>query len=143
MQGRRRRAVAAAGMTMALGLAVGACSSDDGGEEATADESTTESLESSSTTAAPVNQGATIELSEFEFDPGETRIAAGETVTWVNKGSSRHTVTAETAADGSQLFASDPVASEQTFVQTFATPGEYPYFCSIHPDRMEGTIIVE
>ena len=139
-----RRTVAATGLTIGLVLVAGACSSDDGDDEGTADESTTEvAEETTTTTAETVNTGTEIEISEFSFAPGNATIAAGETVTWTNIGSARHTVTAEPAADGTQLFASDPVLTEQSFVQSFSTPGTYAYFCSIHPDRMSGTVVVE
>jgi plastocyanin len=32
--------------------------------------------------------------------------------------------------------------SDESFSFTFSTPGEYAYFCSLHP-HMTGTIVVE
>lgn len=114
----------------------GACSSDSK-ETATADTSTT-------TTEVSVvsNQGPTVEADEFAFTPSAETVALGETVTWKNIGNSTHTVTAEKLPDGSQPFASDPIAPETTFIQTFTIAGSYAYFCSIHPDRMSGTLTV-
>ena len=36
----------------------------------------------------------------------------------------------------------EPIGPGQTYVQTFDKPGTYSYICSIHPDRMHGTVVV-
>lgn len=144
MRRMRRTTAAAAGTALALALVAGACSSDDDGTDVTAEEeSTTESAAEVTTTSVAVNAGATVEVSEFRFEPDPVSIAAGETVTWSNVGSSRHTVTAASDAAVDPLFKSPPVQPDDTFVQVFNEPGTYNYFCSIHPDRMSGQIVVE
>jgi len=93
------------------------------------------------TVAAPVNQGAEVTIREFEFTPGDVTVKANQTVTWKNEGSAKHTVTADKGQDVS--FKSPTLANgDQPFVQTFANVGEYKYFCSVHPDKMKGTIKV-
>ncbi len=114
-----------AGSFVVAAVAIGglACSKSD-----TA--ATTPSSSSTSTTAAPVNQGAAITAKK------------GETITWTNDGASTHQVQAEPDASGQKLFASKPLAPGDTFVTTIAEPGTYNYICVIHPERMQGQIVV-
>ena len=63
------------------------------------------------------------------------QIACG--VTWTNADDTPHNVREK---DGK--FKSAALDTDDTFSQTFSAPGEYEYFCSIHP-RMVGTIVVQ
>ena len=40
------------------------------------------------------------------------------------------------------LFKSKVMDTDESYSFTFSTPGEYTYFCSLHP-HMTGTIVVE
>ena len=73
----------------------------------------------------------------FAFDPSEVRIRAGERVTWVNCDTDAHTSTADAGA-----WASPLLASGNAFTQTFATAGEFSYFCEPHP-FMIARVVVE
>lgn len=70
------------------------------------------------------------------FSPNPVEVKVGETVTWVNDDSGRHTVTSE---DG--VFDSGMMGKGQAFSFTFDKAGEYLYHCSPHPG-MEGTVVV-
>lgn len=70
------------------------------------------------------------------FSPNPVEVKVGETVTWINDDSSRHTVTSK---DG--VFDSEMMGKGQSFSFTFDKAGEYPYFCSPHPG-MVGTVVV-
>jgi manganese oxidase len=70
------------------------------------------------------------------FSPNPLEVNVGETVTWVNDDSGRHTVTSK---DG--VFDSGIMGKGQSFSYTFDKPGEYPYHCSPHPN-MVGTVVV-
>jgi plastocyanin len=72
----------------------------------------------------------------FAFDPSEVRIRAGERVTWVNCDTDAHTSTADAGA-----WASPLLASGDAFTQTFATAGEFSYFCEPHPFMMARVIV--
>jgi plastocyanin len=133
---RGHRVAAIAVLALSAPLVFGACSSDNTSDTEAADTSTTTSV------AVVINTGPTVEADEFSFTPSAETVGLGETVTWKNIGNSQHTVTAEKLPDGSQPFASAPIAPESTFIQTFTEPGSYAYFCSIHPDRMSGTLTV-
>ena len=144
-----RRAALVALVAMAP-LALGACSSDDDADSSAGDESTTTTTaaasdETTSTTSggSPVNAAVTVDTNEFSFTPAAVTVAVGEAVTWKNTGSARHTVTPDVEAGTPEPWVSQRIAPEETFVVTLSAPGTYAYFCSIHPDRMLGTVTVE
>jgi plastocyanin len=80
---------------------------------------------------------AAVRIDNFNFTPPSLVVAPGTTVTWTNADDSPHTVREK---DGK--FKSAALDTDDTFSQTFAAPGEYEYFCSIHP-RMVGKIVVK
>ena len=87
------------------------------------------------TTQAAANPAA-VRIDNFNFTPPTLVVAPGVTVTWTNADDSPHTVRER---DGK--FKSAALDTDDTFSQTFTTPGEYEYFCSIHP-RMVGKVVV-
>jgi plastocyanin len=70
------------------------------------------------------------------FSPNPVEVKVGETVTWVNDDSGRHTVTSK---DG--VFDSGFMGKGQSFSFTFDKAGEHPYHCEPHPS-MIGTVVV-
>lgn len=70
------------------------------------------------------------------YQPAELSVQAGQTVTWTNHGLTPHTVT----ASGGE-FDSGRLNAGESFKVTFATPGTFPYACTIHPS-MHGTVSV-
>jgi plastocyanin len=83
------------------------------------------------------NGVASVTIDNFVFEPARLTIKAGTTVTWINRDDIPHTVAAKDRA-----FKSKAMDTDESFSFTFSTPGEYPYFCSLHP-HMTGTIVVE
>jgi len=66
----------------------------------------------------------------------------GETIIWFNQDSAAHTVTSGNAADGPDgVFDSSLFMAGTTFSHTFEAPGEFPYFCMVHP-WMDGVVTV-
>jgi plastocyanin len=86
---------------------------------------------------APAATPARIDIGEFRYAPALLTVAPGTTVTWTNHDEETHTVTASGGA-----FASAGLESGESFAQTFASPGTYTYFCSLHP-YMRATVVVE
>ena len=78
-----------------------------------------------------------VKIDNFVFNPKQVTVKAGDTVTWVNHDDIPHTVTSKTMA-----FRSKALDSDDKFSFTFAAPGSFDYFCSLHP-MMTGTIVVE
>lgn len=70
------------------------------------------------------------------YSPNPIEAKVGETVTWVNDNSAIHSAT---STNGS--FDSDILQRGQTFSYTFDKEGEYPYFCTLHPN-MVGKLVV-
>ncbi len=77
-----------------------------------------------------------VEIRNMKFEPATLTIASGTTVTWVNEDNSPHTVT-----DRGKVFRSAALDTKDKFSYTFAAPGEFTYFCTIHP-MMVGKIVV-
>lgn len=84
--------------------------------------------------AAP---GAAVSIANFTFRAQLVAVKAGTTVTWTNGDDIPHTVVSK---DG--LFKSKVLDTGDKFSFTFAKPGSFGYFCSLHPHMM-GTIVVK
>ncbi|HEY3798996.1 MAG TPA: cupredoxin family copper-binding protein [Caulobacteraceae bacterium] len=78
-----------------------------------------------------------VTIDNFSFGPSPITVQAGATVTWTNDDDIPHTVR---AVDGS--FHSKAMDSGDAYSFTFAKPGVYNYFCSLHP-KMVGQVIVK
>ena len=74
----------------------------------------------------------TINIKDFMFTPRNLVIPVGAKVTWTNKDEEPHKV-----AEINNAFTSQPLDTDEGFTYEFKTPGEYEYFCTVHP-RMTG-----
>ena len=83
------------------------------------------------------NRVVPVTIDNFVFEPARLTVKAGATVTWTNRDDIPHTV-----ASKDRLFKSKALDTDDTYSFTFTTPGEYSYFCSLHP-HMTATIVVE
>jgi plastocyanin len=86
--------------------------------------------------AAGVGHGV-VTIDNFTFSPQAIVVTAGSTVTWTNQDDIPHTVR---AVDGS--FHSKAMDTDDSYSFTFAKPGVYRYFCSLHP-KMVGQVTVK
>lgn len=86
--------------------------------------------------ATPPPGSASIDMADFEFQPGTLSITAGTSVLFRNIGAALHTAT---AADGS--WDTEFLEAGGSVSLVFETPGTYPYTCVIHP-AMVGTLEV-
>jgi plastocyanin len=78
-----------------------------------------------------------VKIDNFVFNPAIVTVKAGTQVTWINKDDIPHTVD---STDGK--FKSSALDTDDKFQFSFNTPGEYPFFCRMHP-KMTGKIIVQ
>lgn len=90
-----------------------------------------------SNTPPPVSSGVGVKIDNFSFGPTTLKVTVGTTVTWTNRDDTPHTVVSK---DG--VFKSKVLDTGETFSYTFAKPGTFPYFCSIHP-KMTGEVVVQ
>ncbi len=84
-------------------------------------------------TAAATN----VTIDNFVFSPMSLEVQRGATVTWVNKDDIPHVVASTTGK-----FKSRAIDTDGSFSFTFAEPGVYEYYCSVHP-KMTGKIVVK
>jgi plastocyanin len=80
---------------------------------------------------------ALVKIGNFTFGPQDLTVAPGTTVTWVNDDDIPHTVAAS-----DKSYRSKVLDTGDRFSMTFAKPGTYEYFCSIHP-HMTGKVVVK
>ena len=64
---------------------------------------------------------------QYKYSPANVTVQAGSKVVWSNNSDAPHTVTADDSA-----FDSGSFNENGTFEQTFSTPGEFGYHCTIH-----------
>jgi plastocyanin len=79
---------------------------------------------------------ANVDIGNFAFTPAVVTVKPGATVTFVNHDDLPHLVV---AVDGA--YRSKALDTNDKFSFTFAKPGEYAYFCGLHP-HMKGKIVV-
>ncbi len=117
----RRRNVCAAGLAMVV-TAIGLFA-----------------VSESVTVNAQQNAGrrAEVKIDNFSFGPGTLTVPVGTTVTWTNRDDIPHTVV---STEGT--FKSRVLDTDDKFSFTFNKPGEYTYFCSVHP-KMTGKVVAQ
>jgi plastocyanin len=75
-------------------------------------------------------------IDNFTFEPAQLTIKVGTTVTWKNRDDIPHAVVS------AGKFRSKTLDTDDSYSFTFTSPGDYAYFCSLHP-HMTGMIKVE
>ncbi|MHC2335861.1 cupredoxin domain-containing protein [Bradyrhizobium sp. USDA 4454] len=85
--------------------------------------------------AAARAEDTAVHIDNFSFAPNPLDVKVGTTVTWTNRDDIPHTVVC------AGKFRSKTMDTDGTFSFTFTEPGEYKYFCSLHP-HMTGSVKV-
>jgi plastocyanin len=86
--------------------------------------------------AKATEAGTEVHIDNFTFEPAQLTVKVGTTVTWTNRDDIPHTVVS------AGKFRSKTMDTDGNFSFTFTAPGDYKYFCSLHP-HMTGMIRVE
>jgi plastocyanin len=82
-------------------------------------------------------------LRDKAYQPNPINVKAGGTVTWTNQDTVVHTVTSGSGLDDPNLGRDfDSGLLGKGFSHIFFKPGEFPYFCQIHP-TMVGKVVVK
>jgi plastocyanin len=82
-----------------------------------------------------------ITLKNITFHPAKLRVAVGQAVTWKWEDAAldtQHNVT----STGAARFKSSPTKMTGTYTVRFTHIGTYHFECTIHPQSMQGEIIV-
>lgn len=82
-----------------------------------------------------------ITVGDAFFETTVLKVSAGTTLTWHNQGSATHTVNSDPDSPVGGLD-SGRLAAGETYAFTFDEPGQYNYFCEMHPASMRGSINV-
>jgi plastocyanin len=133
------RRVLFAAVIGAVALIATSCSSGGDSSGAPAQPAQTEPAPSASATTAQDAGAAAATaptIEGFAFHPDRIQVTAGQKVTWTNKDTTAHTVT---ASDGS--FDSGSLAPGKSFSFTFDKAGTVSYHCSFH-QSMVATVAV-
>jgi plastocyanin len=83
------------------------------------------------------------ESEDAHFKPKTLTIGKGDTVKWVNKDSTLHTVTSGEPSSNTvgTLFDSPYMAAGKSWEHTFKKTGKFDYYCTLHPS-ITGKIVV-
>lgn len=93
-------------------------------------------LEAAAGTDTGGDTGDQVRIDNFSFAPRLITVRPGAEVTWVNHDDIPHNVIST-----GKSFASPVLDTDEKFSHKFPKPGEFPYYCSIHP-HMTGTVVV-
>jgi plastocyanin len=78
--------------------------------------------------AAPPDTTVDVNIAKFAFGPKEITIAPGTKIVWTNRDGTPHTVTSN-----DKSFASKGLDTDDKFEHTFASEGNFTYYCTLHP----------
>lgn len=84
----------------------------------------------------PAPRSHTVEIRGFAYLPATLKVAAGDTVVWINRDVVPHTAT----RDG-QGWDSGSIEAERTWRLVAASGASQPYYCAFHPN-MRGVLAV-
>jgi len=84
----------------------------------------------------PAPGAAAVSIKDFAFVPAVLTVSVGETVTWTNQDDDPHAVVAN-----DKSFRTRALDTGEKDSLVFNQPGEYGYYCSLHP-HMTAKIIV-
>jgi plastocyanin len=88
--------------------------------------------------------GSSAATSGAGFEPHEVTVSPGATIVWDNQDNALHTATSGKSPNADGKFDSGLVGAKQKSkpVTMPTEPGEYPYFCTLHP-FLTGTVVVQ
>ena len=121
-------------------LLIGAACSSDGGSSSGGDDSGSQDAVAEAPFEISAEPVATTEVNlpkSYKFEPVAVEIDAGDEVTWTNQDDFPHNVH---LLDGSDVTEDLPIGESASIA--FDEPGDYYYECSIHPDQMQGKVVV-
>jgi len=100
------------------------------------------------------NQPVDVRIENLQFVPNDITVAPGTTIRWTNLDAFDHDITSGMSITGRKArglkktkfpddrFASGLFGKNKSFSVTLDKPGEYTYYCNIHP-FMTGKVTVQ
>lgn len=88
-------------------------------------------------TAAAPDAASQVMIDNFAYSPVPLTVKVGTTVTWINHDDIPHTVDST-----DKKLKSAALDTDEKFEFQFKEPGEYPFYCRIHP-KMTGKIVAQ
>jgi plastocyanin len=131
-----------AGFTLAVGIALAACSGAATTSNAPAASSGATVAPASAASAVCAKASAKgsieVEIEDFAFKTEPIQAKVGDTITWTNKDGTPHSA----SPDANPECATDTLNKDASGSITYSVAGTYAYHCAIHPTQMKGTIVV-
>lgn len=81
---------------------------------------------------------ASVNITNFAFNPAPLSVKRGTTVMWTNNDTTSHTVTGGVGGPGSTT-----INHGGTYHYTFTTTGIFPYHCGFHPSMTASVVVTE
>ena len=81
---------------------------------------------------------AEVHIDNFVFTPDTLTVAVGTMVKFTNRDDLPHSVV---NAERPPIFKSKTLDTDESFSVTFDKPGQFAYFCGLHP-HMKGVVVV-
>jgi plastocyanin len=75
----------------------------------------------------------TVDITKMAFSPADMTVTPGTKVIWTNHDQIPHTVTSK---DKGGVLSSKGLDTGDSYSYTFTHPGDYAYFCTVHPFMM-------
>lgn len=79
-----------------------------------------------------------VRIENFAFTPAALKVPRGAEVVWTNHDDIPHNVVAR-----DKSFQSEVLDTDQKFTLSFEKPGEYRYYCSLHPKMTAAVTVME
>jgi plastocyanin len=93
---------------------------------------------------APVPEAAAatfqVHMSGYAYGPAQLSVKVGDTVTWTNHDQAAHDAV---VTSGPAQFRSPLLSTGESWSFTFAQPGTYSYYCSVHPDMRAQVVVAQ
>ena len=86
----------------------------------------------------PAAKVVEVEIRGLSYRPASVTVSPGTTVRWVNQDRALHTVTSE--GSGGPL-GSEELGRGDSYEYTFREPGQYDYYCVVHPFMKSGVTV--
>ena len=118
----RRHTIVGGVGALFLAVALAACGSGD-------------ATPTSTTEAEPTPTASTVATSIENLSLQDLSVEVGTTVIWTNRDGLSHTTTSGAPLNSTGLWDRE-LPDGEVFSFTFTEPGEYPYYCRIHPYMM-------